>query len=1219
MSQPRFTPEQLDAIEARGGTILVSAAAGSGKTAVLVERVTRLLTDPEQPIDADHLVVVTFTKAAAAEMRERIDARINDLLRDEPDNVTLHRQKLLLRRAHIDTIHAFCSSCLREFFARAGIAPDFRIADDSEMRAIRAEALSELIDEAYSEGSSEFHYLVELLGDERSDRTLSKVITELADYVTAYPDPEARLREFARMYESDLPVAQTGWGRWTLQQAEYLMDYAIALNDRALDEITLYPEIEGRCRDIYDLDGKVFENLRAKAAEGDWDGLYSAVRAKGLFKSMPRSSKSDGTKFSDDPDYVRIDSGRSVRKKLVSEKIPELLCADSAGFADDRSRLAPAVKTLCGLVSEYRASMARRKSERKLLDYDDLEHLTAALLFCEKDGVLYRTDTARELAARFDELLIDEYQDTNYTQDLIFRAISREPGDEIGQGGNLFLVGDIKQSIYSFRKAVPQLFLRRLNEYRLYNRENPCFPAKIILDRNFRSRPEVTEAVNFIFEQIMTERRGGIVYDAEQRLTAGRTFPEAEGMETELHLFSAKFSGKADEASENEEESAQADDARAVVEARYCARLIQKMVGSTLVTDGDGLRPAEYGDFCILRRGVRAGAGQAFIDQFSALGIPVSVNVDEGFFRQPEVCVVLSLLRAVDNPLLDVPLTAALRSPIFGFDSKQLALLRSGTNPGSERGSMYACLRRKALEDDMLCVQAVELLDSLRTTAAAVPCDRLLRTIYTRTGYLAAVQAMPNGRERRNNLLLLLEYARTSESTGNYGLSGFLRMMTRMEEDGRVQAPAPSGGSCVTVRTMHNAKGLQFPICIISGLAGNKNNSIKSASLPIHERLGVGAGIYDADRRLRYPSVQRQAVRQARYADEVDEELRVLYVALTRAVDKLIMLCATDRRTSTGSMLNAIASSLTEKGVEPMWMELSASMGKWITACALRHPDCDDLRARANALYDPIECQWPLRVKIVEEDDRMLAPVDAVELPAPPSEVPDEAVVAQLRSSMDYVYPYSSLVDIPAKVTASQTHKHGGDFSGGGQDAKIHISPAKPSFMTAQGLTPTERGTALHRFMQFCDLDRARENAAQEIERLVQARFITRREGDAVDTDRVAKLFAGPLGKMLEEADKLYREWRFTVELPSERLSMFTQAGKPEEMIVLQGECDLLLISGGEAIVVDYKTDQVTSTDQLVERYRDQLTLYTDAVAAVTGLPVRCCIYSFRLSELREL
>ncbi len=1211
MSETKFTPDQLNAIEARGGTILVSAAAGSGKTAVLVERVTRLLTDPVRPVDADRLVVVTFTKAAAAEMRERIDKRINDLLRDDPDNMALRRQKLLLSRAHIDTIHSFCSSCLREFFARAGIAPDFRIADDSEMRAIRSEALSELIDASYVSGGEEFRTLVELLGDERSDRTLARVITELADYVTAYPEPETKLAEFGRMYTSDLPPEKTGWGQWVLERAGHIIDYAVALNNRALDELTLYPEIEAKCRTTFDSDGAVLQSLQRMAYDGDWDGLYSAVSGSGLFARMGGPAKmSDGSKFSDDEDYKRITAGRDVRKNLISKRLAPVICTDSAGFAADRERLAPVVNTLCALTAEYRRSIAARKADRKLLDYDDLEHMTAALLFYEKDGRQYRTDTAKELAARFDELLIDEYQDTNYTQDLIFRAISNEPGEEIGQGTNLFLVGDIKQSIYSFRKAVPRLFLDRLNAYPLYDRRSPVFPAKIILDRNFRSRPQVTGAVNFIFEQIMTAQRGGIVYNEEQRLVPGRQFPDGDGFDTELHLFTART---AQAEPEGEEVAAETDDDAACdVEARYCARLISEMVGKTMVTEGEELRPAEYRDFCILRRGIRSGAGQSFVDRFEELGIPVSVSVDEGYFRQPEVCVVLSLLRAIDNPLLDIPLTAALRSPIFGFDSRSLAALRTQ----GERDHIYMSLLRRAEEDIGLCRRAVELLDSLRVSAAAMPCDRLLRQIYTRTGYLAAVQAMPNGRERRNNLLLLLEYAKTSESTGSHGLAGFLRMMERMEEDGRAQSGAPVGGNCVTVRTMHNAKGLQFPICIVSGLGSSKNNKILSSPLPIHERLGVGAAIYDTARRLSYPSVQQRAVGRARYADEVDEELRVLYVALTRAVDKLIMICAAPKNTTVDRVLEGIGSSITEDGIHPMWLEFSPSMGRWVTACALRHPDCAALSEQCGVLYDGLECPWPFRVKVIDEDSPMLAPTASVEQTKMADVPSDPAAVKALTESMDYIYPYGRTGDVPAKVTASQTHKHAPQQD---SNAKIHITPTRPSFMMSQGLTPTERGTALHRFMQFCDLEHARIDAASEIERLVRQRFLTPREGEAVDTERVSKLFGGELGILLDKAEEIHREWRFTVELPEERLALFTDAPAPEEMVVLQGECDLLLIGNGEAAVVDYKTDRVTSTDQLIERYSDQLRLYADAVGAITGLPVRCYIYSFRLSQLREV
>ncbi len=1214
MSATKFTPDQLNAIEARGGTVLVSAAAGSGKTAVLVERVIRLLTDPVSPVDADRLVVVTFTKAAAAEMRERIDRRIAELLRDDPDNMALRRQKLLLSRAHIDTIHSFCSSVLREFFARAGVAPDFRIADESEMRAIRAEALSQLVDTSYTEGSSEFIRLVELLGDERSDRTLDRVITELAEYVTAYPDPESKLEEFRTMYAPGLPVEKTGWGRWMLERAAQLADYALALNDRALDELTLYPDIEAKCRAAFDSDAAVLQSIRSLAQSGDWDGLYRSVvlGSKDLFASLRGGPKtmSDGSSFTSNEDYKRITAERTARKDIIVKKLRGLLETDSAGFEADRELLEPMVDTLCRMTAEYRSMIAAAKAERKLLDYDDLEHMTASLLFYEKDGKYYRTDTAAELSARYDQLLIDEYQDTNYTQDLIFRAISDEGTQQIGQGSNLFLVGDIKQSIYSFRKAVPQLFLNRLNSYPVYDPQAPCFPAKIILDRNFRSRPQVTEAVNFIFEQIMTAARGGITYNDEQRLVAGRQFPEGEGFETELHLLDSPKNAAAQEG--EEEISAPDDDTSADAEARYCARLIRSMVGVAMVTDGDTLRPAEYRDFCIMRRGIRSGAGQAFARQFAALGVPVSVSVDNGFFRQSEVCVILSLLRAVDNPLLDISLAAALRSPIFGFDSRDLAALRTS----GERGRLYSCLLRRAKEGDPRCVRAAELLEDLRVSAAALPCDRLIRQIYTRTGYLAAVQAMPGGQQRRGSLLQLLEFAAVSESTGSHGLGGFLRMMERMEDEDKVRLAAPADSNSVSVRTMHYAKGLQFPICIVTGMGGTKNNKILSSPLPIHERLGVGAAVYDLQRRMTSKTIQQTAAGHARYADELDEELRVLYVALTRAVDKLIMVSCSPANTTVGKMLSSVGGTITENGIHPMWLEMAASTGKWVTACALRHPDCAALSEENGVLYDSLPCPVPFAVKLVPANSPMLAPCTVAE-EQPEEALPVQETVEAIARSMEYEYPCARTAEVPAKVTASQTHKHGS--SSPAQGGRVRISPTRPAFMTAQGLTPTERGTALHRFMQFCDLDRARQEPAAEVERLVACGFLTQREGQAVDTSRVQNIFAGALGELMDKADVLHREWRFTARLAPERLSLFTDAPAPEEMVVLQGECDLLLIMDGRAVVVDYKTDRVPSTDTLVERYSDQLRLYADAVNAVTGLPVTCFLYSFHLSELRQV
>lgn len=1203
MSEEKRTKAQSNAIHARGGTLLVSAAAGSGKTTVLVDRIVSMLTDPVHPVDADRLVVVTFTKAAAAEMRARLDREISKLMRERPDDLALRRQRMLLQKARIDTIHGFCSDCLREFFAEAGIAPDFQIADEGEMRVLRSETLAQVIEDGYSTGGEAFRTLVEMMGEERGDRKLTEILGGLIKHVSAYPDPEAKLSELAAVYEQDIPFEQTDLGRSFLRYCADLFGYLVDQTDRACDELTCYPEIDEKYGKAFSADREIFEKCWRLAKAGDMDGLRAAA-AEG-FAGLKQVRNCTVPEIKN-----RIQKARDARKKKLTNDFSQLLrLCDS--FSADSVALRSVIGTLCGMAADYCTRLAEQKAERKLLDFDDLEHMAAKLLFKREGDGWVRTGVASELAGRFDEILIDEYQDTNYTQDLIFRAISNEPGRHIGEGGNLFLVGDIKQSIYSFRKAVPKLFLERLDAYPLYDKAAPVFPCKIILDRNFRSRPEVTGAVNFIFTQLMTKERGGIDYTDGQQLFSEGTFPPSEGQQTELHILAPAAGSEANEPeAEGREEASSSDDAaetedltRVGREALYCARLAASLIGKAMVTDkvSGSLRTARPGDICILRRKMRGEVGQAYIDQFSALGIPCLVGAGEGFFAASEVMVMLSLLRAIDNPLLDIPLAAALRSPIFGFDTAMLAELRA---QGSKR-SVYASLLARAHEGNEDCVRALELLRSLRNASCAMTCDRLLTHIYDTTGYLAAVQAMPGGEGRRGNLLMLLELARRSEASGSRGLAGLLRMLDHMEQEGGTGSAQAAQSDCVTVRSIHSAKGLQFPICIVTGLGDPLNTRINSEPVPIHGELGLSAYIYDVTNRMRRHTIHRKVVINECIADQVDEELRVLYVALTRAVDKLIMVAIPGKKAAP----SRAAEMVFEYGISPTAIKQERYTFLWILACALRHPDNKAYADAMGILYPPAECAAPLDLRFVGADSPMLAPPAREELPEGEECPPDPALTEGLCASMDFAYEFAELRRVPAKVTASQTHLH-----------NAGIGDVRPSFMGEQGLSPTERGTALHRFMQFCDLARARADAAAEVRRLVEGRFITAREGEAVDTDRVRALFAGSLGAMIAEADECRREWRFSAELTEKLLCKFTDASPQGERVVLEGECDLLLISGGSVRIIDYKTDRVRSTDELIKRYSDQLELYAYAVAQITGLRVeRPCLYSFELSELREL
>ncbi len=1200
MGRDRFTQEQLWAADTRGGSVLVSAAAGSGKTTVLVERVIGMLTDPDSPVSADRLLIVTFMRDAATEMRDRLGRALSERIEKEPNNIRLHRQKMLLQKATIGTIHSFCNLCLKEFFASAGIAPDFRVVETAEMKMIRNEVLSELIEREYADSDEAFSALIDLAADKRGDAKLNDLIVSLDCFVGAFPEPEEKLNELARMYEAESTPENTVWGAFLLSYCSDYIKYTVRCAKRAIERVRQYPEVSDKYIELFATEAEMISTLVDSVSKG-WDCAYNALKSIN-FVDLSKNCLSIKNGTPGKKEGVAI---RSEYKKIFVDKVAKIINITGEEFISDRRMLQPAIKKLCELTLEYRRGVAKKKSERRALDFDDLERLMVKLLVRKTPEGYVRTAIARELSDRFDEILLDEYQDTNYTQDLIFRAISKENSDVVGDGTNMFMVGDIKQSIYRFRKAVPKLFLDRLNKYKQLEPENLEFPLKITLGKNFRSRVEVTDAVNFLFEQLMTPERGGILYDSdEQRLICGRTdFPQADCMQTELHLLEGKNK------KQTEEDESENNDSRDIVEARYCARLIRKMVDEGfMVTGKNGLRPVEYGDFCIMRRSIKGGHGDAFISQLSAFGIPVSISTDSGFFRAPEICTVLSLLRAIDNPLLDISLFAALCSPIFGFDCDRLTELRSA----DMKCSLYANINAAAQAGDEDCVSALKLLSELRDMSAAMPSDRLISAIYRRTGCFAAVQAMKNGEERKENLLMLLDHARSFESSGYKGLSRFINAIDRLIENGEDFACASVvSDSTVNVRTIHKAKGLEFPVCIIAGMGGKQNSS--NEKILLHNDLGIGMKVRDKERLLVYNTAQCKAVKLANMLDDTDEELRVLYVAMTRPIDKLIMVSAGDAKTPLENYVKSAADMLFDGRIDPFSLTLSPSAGKWITAAALKHPSAGELRELAGISDDiAVKTDVPLDIRIIRQNDAMLLPAESTEQSESVPCEPDYSVTEAIGERLNYKYPYEYLHNIPTKVTASGTHSaHGSSVAG-----------TRPSFMQEKGLSAAERGTAQHKYMQFCDFGKAAQSPEAEAERLVSTGHLSAQEASAVDYGKVRRFFSGEMSALLSKTVSMEREWRFTALLEPEHMRYFVKLEGfgdkiADEPVVLEGECDLLLFTDDGAVVVDYKTDRVSSPEQLIERYAPQLELYASAVRQVTGLQnVSCRIYSFTLSQL---
>lgn len=1184
----QLTREQRWAVEAKGGTVLVSAAAGSGKTKVLVERVMSLVTDKaiddagapivrgNKTCDIDRLLIVTFTRAAAAELRQRLSKELSRLIAAHPADADLRRQKLLLPKAQIGTMDSFCGALVRKNFAAAGVSPDFRIISGAELSVLRSDVLGELLDEKYAEASPGFEKLAAMLSGAKNDNALYSAVELVEHFSEAFPDSAEKLDEIAGMYSVRTRPQNTPWGQIFIGYARDCLDHAArcCASDRslaAMDE-KLWEKL---CVD-YEAYAESIERARAAAYDNKWNELRTALENIVLpgFRSVAKV-KSEYKK--------QLSASRDVVKDMLAKHLIPCFAISEEDFLDDCIRLYEPISELCNIAKLYRERLDEVMSQRRVMGHSDVAHRALRLL-CERDGDGWRrTPLAKELSMGYAQVMIDEFQDTSDVQNLIFCAVSRQESDIITDGSNAFVVGDIKQSIYGFRKAVPALFLDRFGRYFRYSPDDEKYPAKIILDRNFRSRPEVTESVNFFFSHIMRSELGGIEYDNDQRLVSGRSFPPAQGLETEIH-YAAK------------------DD-----EAAYCARLVKRLLDEGLqVTDGDGVHPVRPEDICVMLRAVGNGKGAEYADELRKLSIPVTVSDDMSLFAVPEVSMTLSLLRAIDNPTNSISLLAALRSPIFGCDCDYLSLLADR----EKDDSIYKKLAAMASLGDEQAERIITRIAALRERSARMPVDRLIVSIYNETGLEAAVQAMPDGDARYSNLIAFAQFARSFESSGSHGLTRFLRMVDRMIEckEGVTAARSAQSG-CVTISTIHATKGLEYPVCIIANMDKGFNDEWKKNNMLLHRVLGLGIKLRDEELGAKFPTLQRSAVQLANELDNTAEELRVLYVAMTRAVDKLILLGQADKIENT--VQNAM-SMIVDGEIAPFAVGCSPSYLKWVTACALLHPDGGELRDEVGMAceYRPAECRLRVvisREKPQENEDEAADDTNETTEDKPIGDIED--VRREIRERLSFEYPYASICSAPSKVTASQVHPDG-DLT----------FAERPSFMTEGGLSATERGTALHRFMQYADFSLAAKSAEKELERLKMAGVLSEREAAAVDISKVEKFFSGRAGAMISEADVVEREWRFTALLSDDMRKYFPECAG-DYPVVLEGECDCLLISDGKAQIIDYKTDRAFDGEEgLVERYAPQLELYASAVGQI--LPVKITglyIYSFDLSKLIKL
>ena len=1152
--QPKiqFTPAQAAAIRARGGSLLVSAAAGSGKTRVLVERVVGLITDPEHPADADSLLIMTFTNAAAAKLRADITARLAQEVRTHPGNTNLRRQQLLLQRASIGTVDAFCLHFVQQHFAMLDVPPDFTTAEEADLARIEQETLAATLETAYQD--ADFRAFADLYDRGRTDSTAGDAVLDLYHFTRALPHPAASLTAFAEMWQQEAPPQQTEWGRELLgialaraQGVKALLDSgaAIAARDEKADAAYTAVMLDDAAR---------VENLCYHLEQGDWDKCLSALEL--VLSGWRAAGRIKGGKDANQSAAAASELRDRAKKQLESLRRDALLCT-AEEFAADRRRAAPLVAALVRVTQTFADNCFAAKCAEKVLDYADYEHLTLDLLVNEHNE---RTPLCRTVSSRYTAVLVDEYQDTNALQDAIYFALARPEAD------NLFFVGDIKQSIYRFRLADPGIFVGKQQQWKPHPQPAPS-PATLALDANFRSAPGVIAGINYLFEVFFTQGLGGVPYGDGQRLVVGGDKSAAYQGLCEIDVI---------------------DGADTAGDAAVIAGRIAEMVKTGFAVRGkEGVRPCRYEDFCILLRG-RKG----FADYEGALrtaGIPVFADSAADLLDEPHIRPFAALLRVIDNPAQDIPLAAVLLSPMFPYTADDLVALRRARPNGSLYGAVLG-------GEQARFAPFTEALAEYRRLARTLPAEELLGELLARTGYLAAVGALPDGLRCREDLLSFTAWA---AGAGRAGLPALIRAMDAAAHNGGLNQSA--GGQtrpgCVSIMTVHRSKGLEFPVVFVADTAHQFNQSDAVRPVLTHSRLGVGVMLRAPRAAKRCKTLPYAALAQAIRTETLSEEMRVLYVALTRAQDALIITVPL-KRTDSALKLPALCAAAEATGPESM--RGMASWAGWLLTAAMLHPGSDALWAHTNFLPHHRKTGVPLDIRLLPLPEKTEQP------PAPPAAAADPALVAQLRASFAWQSPRAALEKVPAKVSVSAV-----------AHAARPVALERPAFLQKSGMTGAERGTAIHAFMQSVPFDGPAPDLAAEVQRQTRLQLLDAALADKLDLDAVRPFFDSAVWRRIRLARRILREEPFITALPAADITPAAQQGSAAGAEVLvQGIADLVLVFDEHAEILDYKTDRSRDAQYYIDEYAAQLRLYRRAFAQRLSVPVtKLTIYSFAIGD----
>ncbi len=1223
-----YTEEQLKVIELRNRNILVSAAAGSGKTTVLVERIIRMISDEKNPVDIDRLLVLTFTNAAACEMRERIREAIEEQLKNNPENEHLQRQSSLIHNALITTIHSFCLFLLKNNFNDIGLEPGFRIADEGELKLLKEEVLDELLEELFDSKEIEgFEELADrfITGNRMSG--LKEIILEVYRYSMSYPFPEDWLYERRNDYDlqTEEDFSHTTWGSMFFCMLRNTINECMELSRRNL---ALCQEADGPY--LYEAailsDLELLKEIQRGESLSDFYHLFQELSFKKL------SSKKD--------DSINLEKKESAKqlREAVKDTLQDLKKKYFLTHPDnimlqmrENGRITDnIVRTVLAFAKRF----SLRKKEKKIIDFSDMEHMALQILLKKQDMEYIPTQTAIDYRSHFKEIMIDEYQDSNMVQEWILQSIAGEREGHF----NRFMVGDVKQSIYKFRLACPEIFMEKYDTYQKEDSDK----QRIDLSKNYRSRKEVIDSVNYLFERIMTKEMGNVSYDENSALHVAADYPDSLcDNKTELFLIEK----------DNQKNSKQEQ------EASVIASRIKELVGSFNVKDKKtgALRKAQYRDIVILLR-TNSGWDEEFKRVLEQEGIPVYIESKTGYFSTTEIRNVMNFLRVLDNPKQDIALYGTMISCFGGFNEDEVAMIRT-----LSKKSLFSCLEKcakeKLTEEEknqfngipfpvQKCKDFLGFIEEYRMKIPYEPIYTLLRDLFVKTDYLYEITALPCGEQRRANVNMLLEKAESYEKSSYQGLFHFIRYIEQIQKydvDYGEAATLNENADVVRIMSIHKSKGLEFPICFVSGLSKKFNMSDAREQVILEHNYGIALDYVNIKKRVKYTDFRKKVIAEKMRQDNLAEEIRVLYVALTRAKEKLIMTGLVDDFQKLAAGLQA------HLCFAPSFLFLRESSYLYLILDALLHE---------NGLKDALK-EYGYNVhkdKVISEESlftvRCIKKADMLEsvikeqvgqyarkdilLNELERSCEGNEKLESLREQITFIYPHENLQKLYTKTTVSELKMadiHAQNLFDNREDVPDRLFKENdrenviPRFASKEvKVSGAARGSAYHRVMELLDFDKLGQN--QELPELLKKQLesfetsgrMNREDIELVDTEKIKDFLETELAGRMREAlvqQNLYREQPFVLGVSASRLSSdFPE----EETVLIQGIIDAYYIEDNEIVLLDYKTDIVKNAEELIERYQTQLDYYKEALERITGLRVKeKLIYSFALKQVIDL